>query len=287
LRGDPAVLVLQIVGAALFAAGAIGFSGRAERTGDRLVGWLAIGAVFAVTAHVNYFLYPSIFTDYVYVGDFFRLLFFLAVLVAVATEIQIYWRSVADVAALDERQRIARDLHDGLAQELASVRRNLYWLDDRDGVVQRARASAERALVESRRAIAALAQPDAPSLDVALQTLARELGQREGTRVLLTLGGDVGLVRPPVRDALMKIASEAITNAARHGRADVVHVEASGGRHARLRIRDDGSGFDVGAGEAEPDGYGLRAMSERAAAIGGRLRVVSAPGEGTLVEVEL
>jgi signal transduction histidine kinase len=286
LRGDPAVLVLQIVGAALFAAGAVGFTGRAERTGDRLVGWLAIGAVFAVTARANYALYPSIFTDYVYVGDFFRLLFFLAVLVAVATEIQIYWRSVADAAALEERRRIAHDLHDGLAQELASVSRNLCWLDDADGAVQRARASAERALVESRRAIAALTQPEALSLDLALQTLARELGEREGTQVRLTLGGDFGLVRPPVRDALVKIASEAITNAARHGRANVVRVEASGGRHARLRIHDDGSGFDVGTG-AEPGGYGLRAMSERAAAIGGRLRVVSEPGEGTLVEVEL
>lgn len=287
LQGHPAVLAMQLVGAALFVAASIGFTMRAERTGDRLIRWLAIGAVFAATARVNYFLYPSIFTDYVYTGDFFRLLFFLAVLVAAATEIQLYWRSVAYAAAVEERGRIARDLHDGLAQELASVRRNLFWLDDRDGVVQRARESADRALAESRRAIAALAEPEAPPLELSLQALARELGDRESTQVLLSLEGNFGRLHPSARDALVKIASEAITNAARHGGARVVRVEASGGRHPRLRIRDSGSGFVVGAGPAGRSGYGLRSMSERAAAVGGRLRVTSALGEGTLVEVEL
>jgi signal transduction histidine kinase len=287
LQGHPAILALQLVGGTLFAAAAIGFTLRAERTGDRLVRWLAIGAVFAATSRVNYFLYPSIFTDYVYTGDFFRLLFFLAVLVAAATEIQGYWGSVRDAATLEERRRIAHDLHDGLAQELASVRRNLYWLDDRDGAVQRARASAERALAESRRAIVALTQPEDPPLDVALETLARDVGRRESTHVLLSLDGDFGPVRSRDRDALVRIASEAITNAARHGGAKVVRVEAYGGRQARVRIRDYGSGFDVDAARSKPGSYGLRAMSERAAAVGGRLRIVSAPGEGTLVEVEL
>lgn len=287
LQGHPAILVLQLIGAALFAAAAVGFALRAERTGDRLVHWLAIGAVFAATSCVNYFLYPSIFTDYVYTGDLFRLLFFVAVLVAAAIEIQTYWRSVSDAAALEERRRIARDLHDGLAQELGSIRRNLYWLDERRDAVQRARGSAERALAESRRAIATLSDSGDRPLDVALERLAREVGEREATQVLVRADGDFARLRPPVRDALIRIASEAITNAARHGGAKVVRIEAVGGRHTRVRIRDDGRGFDVSGARGKPGAYGLRAMNERATAVGGGLRVVSKPGEGTLVEVEL
>jgi signal transduction histidine kinase len=287
LQGHPVILVLQLFGGALFAAAAVGFTLRAERTGDRLVGWLAIGAVLAAIARLNYFLYPSIFTEYVYTGDFFRLLFFLAVLVAAGTEIQMYWHTVSDAATLEERRRIARELHDGVAQELASIRRNLYWLDERDDAVRRARGSAERALAESRRAVAALSDSGDRPLDMALERLADEVGERESTRVLVSVDGDFAWIRPRVRDALIRIASEAITNAARHGGAKLVRVEASGGPHTRVRIRDDGRGFDVDGAREKPGAYGLRTMNERAAAVGGGLRVVSAPGEGTLVEVEL
>lgn len=269
-----------------YAAAAIGFSVRAQRTGDRLVRWLAIGAVFAVIARVNYFLYPSIFTDYVYTGDFFRLLFFLAVLAAAGAEIQMYWRTVGKAAALEERRRIARDLHDGLAQELASVRRNLYWLDDHDAALERARASADRALAESRRAIATLAEADGQPFDLALQTVGRELGERELTQVLVSLDGDFSGVNPSVRDAVVRIVSEAITNGARHGGASLIRVEASSGRHRRVRIRDNGSGFDIDGTGMKPGSYGLRAMNDRAAAVAARLRIVSTPAEGTVVEVE-
>jgi signal transduction histidine kinase len=88
------------------------------------------------------------------------------------------------------------------------------------------------------------------------------------------------------RDALVKIASEAIANAARHGQADVIYVEVTGGARPRLRIEDSGRGFDPAARQP-PGHYGLRAMRERAEAIGADLRLDSRAGQGTRVEVLL
>ena len=86
----------------------------------------------------------------------------------------------------------------------------------------------------------------------------------------------------------MRILSEAITNAARHGHADLVRVELENGNRLRLRITDTGRGFDP---DAEQDAgrhrFGLRGMRERARALGGELRLTTEPGRGTQVEVVL
>ena len=153
------LLAAQLAGMALYCFAAIGFGRRARATGDELLQWLAVGALFGAFARLNYFLYPSLYTDYVYSGDFFRLAFYVAILAAAAREISSYWETLSHTAVLEERRRLARDLHDGLAQELAFIGRNLRRLDEGDEAVARATASAARALSESRRAIAALTKP--------------------------------------------------------------------------------------------------------------------------------
>jgi signal transduction histidine kinase len=285
LEGTPAVLAAQVAGFGLLAAAAIGLTARAERTGDALLHWLAIGAVLSAAARANYFLYPSLFTDFVYVGDGFRLLFYVVVLLAALSEIRLYWRSQAEAATLSERHRIARELHDGLAQELAGIRRNLHWLEQDNRFVDRARASTERAIAESRRLLAALAEAHVGSLDVALATAGREIGEREGSQVIVSVDEAVRLP-PAQREALVKIASEAITNAARHGQADVIRVEVTGGGRPRLRIEDSGRGFDPAAPQP-PGHYGLQTMRERAEQIGAELRLDSQAGKGTRIEVVL
>jgi signal transduction histidine kinase len=187
LEGTPAVLAAQVAGFGLLAAAAIGLTARAERTGEVLLHWLAIGAVLSAAARANYFLYPSLFTDFVYIGDAFRLLFYVVVLLAALSEIRSYWRSLAEAATLTERHRIARDLHDGLAQELAGIRRNLHWLEQDNRFVDRARASTERAIAESRRVLAALADAHVGSLHVALAEAGREIGEREGSQVIISV----------------------------------------------------------------------------------------------------
>jgi signal transduction histidine kinase len=287
LVAHPAILWVQLTAAVFFAAAALGFLRRGVRERDQFVRWLAVASVFGVFARVNYFLYPSLFTEWVYAGDWFRLLFYLVILAAALTEISSYWKLAANAAVLEERRRIARDLHDGLAQELAYVGRNLKRLGQDSLYVQRASAAVERGLEDARRAIAALADPIEGPLDAELARVAREVAEREGTTVELALAPDVD---PPAetREALVRILSEAITNAARHGHADLVRVELENGNRLRLRITDTGRGFDP---DTEQDAgrhrFGLRGMRERARALGGELRLTTEPGRGTQVEVVL
>jgi signal transduction histidine kinase len=287
LESEPVVLAAQLLAMALFVLAAIGFTVKARRTGDDLIRWLAIGAVIAAFSRLNYFLYPSLYTEWVYTGDFFRLGFYAAILLGATREISSYWKRLSETAVLDERRRIARDLHDGLAQELAYISRNLHRLDPADSTVARIRASAERAFVESRRAVDALSRPlDAP-LDSALADAALETAEREGTRVTLDLSPDVQ-VGFDEREALIRIACEAIANAARHGRAALVQIKLSNGQRVRLKITDDGTGFDPDTLSERPrHGFGLVSMRERAESLGGRFRVESAPAHGTTVEVIL
>ena len=282
--GHPVVIGVQVLVMILFALAAVGFLRRFRREGDELMGWLAVASVPASIARLNYLLFPSLYSEWVYTGDMFRLLFYGLILLAAGREVRSYWRAEADVAVLEERRRLARDLHDGMAQELAFISRNIRRLERDDPIVQRVEAGAARALQESRRAIAALTEPlDQPLAD-ALEETAQEVAVREGTHVALNLEPGVE-VSPAAREALLRIAGEAITNAVRHGGADLVRIELVSDEAVRLRIVDNGGGFEPT--RSRPGGFGLTSMRERAERLGGRFAVRSAPGAGTEVEVTL
>jgi signal transduction histidine kinase len=285
LSAHPALLGVQLAAAALYALAAIGFLRRAERTGDELAGWIAVAAVLAAFSRINYFLYPSLYSQWVYTGDAFRLAFYVVLLVGVGREIVSYWRAMAVIAVLQERRRIARELHDGLAQEIAYISRNLASLG-RGGadmeLVERLRKAADRAHQESRRAVAALATPTNEPLRVVLAQATQEVADRYGVEIEFDLCSDLE-VSPARAEGLVRIACEAVANAARHSGAQRVAVvlrrEAGG---ARLDILDGGRGFDA----TEPSaGFGLISMRERARSIGAQLHVESRAGRGTRVEV--
>jgi signal transduction histidine kinase len=287
IDGNGAVLAAQLVGMALLVLAAVGFALKAQRSKDELLRWLAVAAVFGAFARLNYFLYPSAYTDWVYFGDFFRLAFYVAILFAAVQEIRSYWETVSATAVLEERRRIARDLHDGLAQELAFIGRNLRSLDGDDPTVARVSASAARALSESRLAIAALTKPLNEPLEIALAQAARDTANREGTDIDLILSPGIELDYRR-RDALIRIACEAISNAARHGGASLVRVELQNGRQVHLHVSDDGRGFDPESlTPGREGGFGLTSMRERAHAFGGAFEVRSRPGGGTQVDVAL
>jgi signal transduction histidine kinase len=282
-------VVVQLVTACLFALAAVGFTRRAERGGDELMGWFAVGATVAAFGRLNYALFPPFADGRVYTGDVLRFGFAVLLLLGAAREIQAYWRSRVDAAALEERRRVARDLHDGLAQELAFIATRSHALAaDRQNdpeLVQLANAG-QRALDESRRAIAALTRTVEEPLDVALAQAAEEVAHRTGAPVELALAPDV-VVSSARREALVRITREAVANAARHGRAGLITVELSDTPSLRLRVVDDGSGFDTSASTPYEQRFGLTSMRERAESLGGSFRIESRVGVGTVVEVVL
>lgn len=293
LIGDPAVLVVQLLVMALFGAAAVGFARRAERGGDELMGWFAIGSTLAAFSRLNYFLFPSLYSEWVYTGDLFRLAFYLVLLFGSAHEIDSYHRRLAEATVLEDRRRMARDLHDGLAQELAfiatQVKRLARGSPAHQSVLDRVSGAAERALDESRGAISALTRPTHEPLDVELAQAAEEVAERVGVRLRFELLDSVE-VASPTRMALRRVVREAVTNAARHGRARTVTIDLSSQGGLRLRIADDGRGFDPNAVVAEgasSGGFGLISMRERTEALGGQLRISSSPGSGTEIEVIL
>ena len=278
LLGQPlAAIALQLLMASSLAVAAVGITGRGIRSQDAFSRLLGLAILCIAFSMVQYALLPPRGHEWVHTGDLLRLMFCVVLLWAAVAEVAC---AVASRAAARERRRIARDLHDGIAQELAFIRRRAAALagdPDAEEIV----VAAERALEDSRWAIEDLARaPDEP-LDRVLARHAAVIAARTGVAVTFSTAGstDVG---PEVSEALARILGEAVANA-RHGNATVVHVELSTDP-LRLRVIDDGCGFDTTV--AAP-GFGLGGMRERAALVGAELSVRSGPGTGTEVAVEL
>jgi hypothetical protein len=108
LAAHPALLALQLAMAALYGLAAVGFLNRSVRVGDEFFGWLAIAAVLASASHVNYFLYPSQYSEWVYTGDAFRLLFSAVLLAGSGREIWSYWRALSEAGACVPRAQPRR-----------------------------------------------------------------------------------------------------------------------------------------------------------------------------------
>jgi signal transduction histidine kinase len=282
---DMVVIVIQSVMAALYAIAAVGFVRRAERANDELLGWFALAAPLGAVGQINYLLFPSLHPGWVYTGDLFRLGFYLMLLAGAARQIASWQTELAETARHGERRRIARDLHDGLAQELAFIvgqMRSLVEQTGEHGPFANVAAAAERALDESRSAIAALSHDRDDPLDVALAQAAEDVAGRTGAHIRFDLETGIKVV-PELREDLARIVREAVSNAARHGQARNVTVALSNTDAIRVRITDDGQGFDPSAPRRR--GFGLTSMRERAEVRGGTVEVRSQPGKGTEVEV--
>lgn len=196
----------------------------------------------------------------------------------------------------DERARLARELHDGVSQALVATKLLIESAQHEPSAAERLQALALKrlnsTLAEVRHLSHALrpALLDTLGLPAALQHLAGEFDAAGGTRFSAVLAGEEVGLPEAVNTALFRIAQEALSNAARHAQATTVDMvlrfEASGG--LSLEIRDDGQGFDADAAQAVADrGLGLRSMRERAAALGARLSLATAPGDGSRLTVKL
>jgi signal transduction histidine kinase len=186
-----------------------------------------------------------------------------------------------------ERRRIARDLHDGLAQELAYIAiesRRLAALQQQGEELTSIAGAAERALQETRRVMESLITLRDEPLDELIADEAEAVAARWGADVVLAVDPAIH-PSPAAQEALLRVVREAVSNAARHGKARRVwiHVESEAG--ITLRVVDDGIGFDPS--DVTTPGFGLTSMRERVEELGGELRLESLPTVGTTVEASL
>jgi signal transduction histidine kinase len=276
--GPSLMLVTQALVAVAYAIAGWNFIRVRRREHDDLMTWLASYSLLFALASVDYLAFPSIFSDWIYVGDILRLGGVFLLLVGAAREISRYRR---EAAAIEERRRIAHDLHDGVAQELAYIATMAHRIESdptpRD--IHRLADAARHALDESRLVIAALA--GAGNASEQLTLTASDSARRFELQLVLHCPPTLELPADVV-EALQRITREAITNVGRHAHARTVTVTLDGGDPVTLEIADDGVGFDGN----QARGFGLTSMRERAEAMGAALTINSSEA-GTTIRVVL
>ncbi len=225
-----------------------------------------------------------------------------AVLGAVLLACALYWLRMHELheryaAVLEERNRISRDIHDTLSQNLAGIALQLdsvhMQLPDVGGglreSIEQACSLTRYSLAEARRAIVDLRSDGLEPLP--LEHAIPEIAARvaPALRALVEVVGTPRRISPVAERNLLRILQEALTNVVRHAGACSIQVELSYAPDLlALRVRDNGSGFEPSrAGSTDTGHYGLIGMRERAERIGGRLTLNSKPGAGTELCVEV
>jgi signal transduction histidine kinase len=193
-------------------------------------------------------------------------------------------------AILSERLRVARELHDNLEQELAALGVQILILKQQlaqggeaakplamiSGILERCAAAVRAAVWDLR---------SGQDLVGALRAVAERLSTGQPIAVTVQVDGSPRALPDAVEKQLLRIGQEAVTNAVRHAAPRSIHIHLEVGRRVRLRVQDDGRGFDPSL--SREGHFGLVGMRERVAQLGGRLDIVSRPGGGTEVTVDL
>jgi signal transduction histidine kinase len=201
-----------------------------------------------------------------------------------------------EAGIIDERQRMAREIHDTLAQgltgiitQLAAAGQAAVGSAEHERHVRTAAELARDSLREARRSVAALT-PEAlrdARLPEALGDVAGRWTELHGVPVEVLTTGAAEPLHPDIDVALLRTAQEALANVAKHASASRVGLTLSYlGDFVRLDVRDDGRGFDPGELDERPGesgGFGLSGMRQRAVSLGGTLEIESEPGSGTAI----
>ena len=263
----------------------VGFGKRFYERREDLDRWLALGSTLMLFASLHYMFTPVLAPASVSRGDFLRLLAYGLLLVGV-------WRAISYAefgrAVADERSRVAREIHDGLAQYLFAVSTHAAMLQQGaapEATVRKLKEAADAAQQEARFAILALstAAGNAP-FDAALHRYIEFLTADGLLEVDLEIDPAVRLA-PDEQIEVFRIVQEGLANVRKHAnaeRAEVVIGVREGERF--VSVRDDGSGFD---GESNAAGQGLKNIRARTKSIEGGFTLTSQPGFGTALEVVL
>jgi signal transduction histidine kinase len=226
-----------------------------------------------------------------------RLIQMLAAHAAIAIENARLYERGRELSFVEERNRLARDLHDSVVQKLFGIvlaSQSAATLFDRDqdsarAQVEKLQELTQDAIQELRALIFQLrpAAVESDGLAAALEKHVQVLRRVHRQDIAFEVTGEPRL-RPGIDDEVFRIAQEALHNGVKHAAAD--HLELlleEGERRLVLTVHDDGVGFDPGATEHRSRRLGLTSMDERANVLGGSLGIESAPGQGTTITLEV
>ncbi len=263
----------------------LGFAVRFRDHGEDLDSWLALGATLTLFGELHYVLTPNLASDVVSQGDFLRFLSYSFLLVGV-------WRAISFAefgrAVAEERARVAREIHDGLAQYLFAVSTHASMLASGaplETTLPKLQQAAAAAQQEASFAVLALSAASGSSrFDAALCRYVELLTADGALEVDLEIQAKM-LLAPDEQIEVFRIVQEGLANVRKHAGASraEVWIGERGGRRI-VRVQDDGVGFD---GEDVAAGQGMRNMRRRAETINGGLTLTSRPDSGTTVEVTL
>lgn len=300
LLGVQVAIGAMFLGAAWFAYRA---TVRDRRPADA---YLVIGLVLAAFSQVHFAVHPGSFADVVTTGDALRIGFYAVLLVGVIVQSRADTHAIevanaelrllrdADVqrALLEERGRLAREVHDGLAQDLWYARlkqgrlAQLVEGEEQRELAQDVMRAIDSGIAEARQTVMAMraGSTDAPLLEV-VKRYAEDFGDRFALDVRFSAAGQLPELPARTQAEVLRVVQEALNNVRKHADATVVRVEVSGDDGGmRISVTDNGKGF-------QPDeaigGFGLSSMRERAELIGARLDIVSASSDGTGVTLTL
>ncbi len=269
-------------------------------------GFLAVGLIITASSELQSAFYPSVFTNLVTASDLMRLVAYGVMLLGIGAEQRSDLRALreayaaldrlrvteAERAALEERARLAREIHDGLAQHLWFAKLKFERLSGSVPDAERPLAgevgqALDSAIVEARQALVTMRtslDTDLPLSEMLTRTV-DDFSQRSGIQVTFSAGAALPVALPPRQQIeVLRVVQEALTNVRKHADATVVRVRAdTHGRDLSVTVADNGRGFDPTA--PVDQGLGVQGMEERARLMGGSLRITSEPQGGTTVEI--
>ena len=279
------------------------------RSGHVSDAFLSVGLVVAAFSQVHFALEPVVATGIVSSTDALRLGFYAILLMGILAELAVDYRALRQAnvelrrlrdvdaanAMLAERTRLAREIHDGLAQDLWYAKLKQGRLTQNVSLDAEARTSAgevldaiDSALAEARQAVMAMrVDPSAASsLEEVLRSYVEDFADRFGLRAEFEADGPLQRLPPRTEAEVLRIVQEALNNVRRHADATLVRVHAErDGPISRVSVTDNGRGFDPSAVPA--GSYGLRGMQERAELVGARLDIRSRDRDGTRITIEV
>jgi signal transduction histidine kinase len=283
---QPGLFTLALgIQALLSLAALVGFGLRFRAHGEDLHRWLALAATLALFARLHEVLTPLQARTHVSQGDFLTLLSYTLLMAGV-------WRAIRAAefgrAVAEERARVAREIHDGLAQYLFSISTHVTMLESgrhTDATVARLKEAALAAQQEARFAVLALSSASGTApFDAALRRYVEVLTADGALEVELEIDPNTRLA-PDEQIEIFRIVQEGLANVRKHSGARTawVRIVEEGGNRTVL-VEDDGAGIADGVNGG---GQGLRNIRARAETIGGAFWVRSEPGRGTALEVVL